>query len=63
MHKQKYHNDAMICAQQFLDSSENPTENIDYDPNIQTRSIQQKYSDSHAYYRCRSYLCKARDCP
>ena len=33
----KYHNDAMIRAQQFTDSYENPTENIDYDPNIQTR--------------------------
>ena len=33
----KYHNDAMICAQQFIDSYENPTENIDYDPNMQTR--------------------------
>ena len=27
----------MIHAQQFIDSYENPTENIDYDPNIQTR--------------------------
>ena len=27
----------MICAQQFIDSFENPTENIDYDPNMQTR--------------------------
>ena len=33
----KYHNDAMIRAQQFSGSYENPTENIDYDPNIQTR--------------------------
>ena len=32
----KYHNDAMICAQQFIDSYENPTD-IDYDPNMQTR--------------------------
>ena len=27
----------MIRAQQFIDSYENPTENIDYDPNMQTR--------------------------
>ena len=27
----------MIHAQQFIDSYENPTENIDYDPNMQTR--------------------------
>ena len=27
----------MICAQQFIHSYENPTENIDYDPNMQTR--------------------------
>ena len=33
----KYHNDTMIRAQQFIDSYENPTENIDYDPNMQTR--------------------------
>ena len=32
----KYHNDAMIRAQQFIDSYENPTENIDYNPNMQT---------------------------
>ena len=32
----KYHNDAMIPAQQFIDSYENPTENINYDPNMQT---------------------------
>ena len=33
----KYHNDATIRAQQFIDSYENPTENIDYDSNMQTR--------------------------
>ena len=33
----KYHNDAIICAQQLIDSCQNPTENIDYDPNMQTR--------------------------
>ena len=33
----KYHNDAMICSQQFIDIYENPTENFDYDPNMQTR--------------------------
>ena len=33
----KYHNDAMIRAQQFIDSYENPTENIDYNPNMQSR--------------------------
>ena len=33
----KYHNDKTISAQQFIDSYENPTENIDYDPNMQTR--------------------------
>ena len=33
----KYHNDVMFRAQQFIDSYENPTENIDYDPNMQTR--------------------------
>ena len=33
----KYHIDAMIRAQQFIDSYENPTENIDYDPNMQSR--------------------------
>ena len=33
----KYHIDAMIRAQQFIDSYENPTENSDYDPNMQTR--------------------------
>ena len=27
----------MIRAQQFIDSYENPTENINYDPNMQTR--------------------------
>ena len=27
----------MIRAQQFIDSYENPTENIDYDPNMHTR--------------------------
>ena len=27
----------MIRAQQFIDSYENPTENIDYDPKMQTR--------------------------
>ena len=27
----------MIRAQQFIDSYENPTENIDYDSNMQTR--------------------------
>ena len=32
----KYHNDAMIRAQKFIDSYENPTENIDYDPNMQS---------------------------
>ena len=30
----KYHNDAMIRAQQFIDSYESPTENIAYDPNM-----------------------------
>ena len=30
----KYHNDAVICAQQFINSYENPTENIDYDMQI-----------------------------
>ena len=30
----KYHNDAMIHAQQFIDRYENPTENIHYDPNM-----------------------------
>ena len=33
----EYHNDPMIRAQQFIDSYENPTENINYDPNMQTR--------------------------
>ena len=33
----KHYNDAVIRAQQFIDSYENPTENIDYDPNMQTR--------------------------
>ena len=33
----KYHNNAMICRQEVNDSYENPTENIDYDLNIQTR--------------------------
>ena len=27
----------MICAQHIIDSYENPTKNIDYDPNMQTR--------------------------
>ena len=35
--QKKYHNDAIIRAQQFIDNYENPTENIDYDPNMQTR--------------------------
>ena len=35
--KTKYHNDAMIRAQQFSGSYENSTDNIDYDPNLQTR--------------------------
>ena len=29
----KYHNDAMVCAQQFIHSYENSTKNIDYNPN------------------------------
>ena len=33
----QYHNNAMICAQHIIDSYENPTKNIDYDPNMQTR--------------------------
>ena len=33
----KYHDDAMIRAQEFIDSYENPTENINCDPNMQTR--------------------------
>ena len=31
------YNDAMICAKKFIDSCENPTENSDYVPNMQTR--------------------------
>ena len=52
----------MIRTQKIIDSYGNPTENIDYDPNIQTR-YNKKYSDSYAYYRYRSYLCKGRDYP
>ena len=35
--QRKYHNDAIIRAHQFIDRYENPRENIDYDPNMQTR--------------------------
>ena len=37
MRKQNITMMQMIRAQQFIDSYENPTENIDYDPNMQTR--------------------------
>ena len=33
----KYYNDAMVHTQQFINSYENPSENIDYDPNMHTR--------------------------